>query len=110
MGAEIRGVKLGAASATQVAEIKRALYRHKMVYFPDQHLTHAEHHAFSLKLGPFADDAYTDGIPGYKEVQPLIKEADDSSAMVFGSGWQPNPVLPDRRPSVPAATRSRLRR
>ena len=35
----------------------------------------------------FAEDAYTDGVPGFREVQPLIKEADDSSAMVFGSGW-----------------------
>jgi taurine dioxygenase len=96
MGAQITGVKLGAASDAQVAEIRRALFRHKMVYFPDQHLSHAEHHGFSRRLGEFANDAYTDGIPGYKEVQPLIKEADDHSAMVFGSGWHTDsPFLPE---------------
>jgi len=96
MGAEIRGVHLGKASDAQVEEIKQALYRHKMVFFRDQNLTHAEHHAFSARLGEFAQDAYTDGIPGYKEVQPLIKEADDRSAMVFGSGWHTDsPFLPE---------------
>ena len=39
---------------------------------------------FSRRFGPFAEDAYTEGVPGHREVQPLIKEADDSSAMVFG--------------------------
>jgi alpha-ketoglutarate-dependent taurine dioxygenase len=37
----------------------------------------------------FAEDAYTDGVRGHPEVQPVIKEADDRSAMVFGSGWHP---------------------
>jgi taurine dioxygenase len=96
MGAEIHGVHIPNASDAAFAEIQHALFRHKMIFFRDQHLSHGEHHSFSRRFGEFAQDAYTDGIPGFKEVQPLIKEADDKSAMVFGSGWHTDsPFLPE---------------
>ena len=67
-----------------------------MIYFRGQQIGHAEHHAFSRRFGAFAEDAYTDGMPGFREVQPLIKEADDNSAHVFGSGWHTDsPFLPE---------------
>jgi len=87
MGAEILGVNVGTANDVQFAEIEDALFRHKMIYFRHQHIGHAEQHAFSRRFGPFAEDAYTDGMPGFREVQPLIKEADDKSEHIFGSGW-----------------------
>lgn len=87
MGAEIRGVDLKRLTNEQFAEIEHALFRHKMIFFRDQPIDHATHAAFSARFGPFAEDAYTDGVEGAREVQPLIKEADDKSAMVFGSGW-----------------------
>ena len=35
-------------------------------------------------------------MPGHRDVQPLIKEADDRSRMVFGSGWHTDsPFLPE---------------
>ena len=58
-----------------------------MIFFRDQRIGDAEHKAFTRRFGPFADDAYTAGVPGHPEVQPVIKQADDRSAMVFGSGW-----------------------
>ena len=95
MGAEIRGVDLANLGDEQFAEIEDALFRHKMIYFRGQRIGHAEHHAFSRRFGPFAEDAYTDGMPGFREVQPIIKEADDTSAHVFGSGWHTDsPFLP----------------
>ena len=95
MGAEIRGVDVGGVSDAQFAEIQDALFRHKMIFFRNQEITHAHHSAFSVRFGPFAEDAYTQGVPGYREVQPIIKEADDKSAMVFGSGWHTDsPFLP----------------
>jgi taurine dioxygenase len=87
MGAEITGVDLARLDGAQFAEIEDALFRHKMIYLRGQHIGHAQHHAFSERFGPFAEDAYTNGVPGFPEVQPLIKEADDRSAHVFGSGW-----------------------
>ncbi|HWL63397.1 MAG TPA: TauD/TfdA family dioxygenase [Steroidobacteraceae bacterium] len=95
MGAEILGVDVAHASPGQFAEIQQALFRHKMIFFRGQKMGHAEHHAFSRRFGNFAEDAYTDGMPGFREVQPLIKEADDRSAHVFGSGWHTDsPFLP----------------
>ncbi|HEY0106943.1 MAG TPA: TauD/TfdA family dioxygenase [Rhizomicrobium sp.] len=87
MGAEIRGVDLAAITDAQFAEVRDALFRHKMIYFRDQTISHADQEAFSLRFGPFAEDAYTKGVPGHVNVQPVIKEADSRTGMVFGSGW-----------------------
>jgi alpha-ketoglutarate-dependent taurine dioxygenase len=100
MGAEIQGVDLARLPDAQFAEIEDALFRHKMIYFRGQHIGHAEHHAFSRRFGPFAEDAYTDGVTGFREVQPLIKEADDRSAHVFGSGWHTDSPFLDEPPSI----------
>ena len=100
MGAEIRGVDIGRITDAQFAEVEDALFRHKMIFFCDQDIGHAEHHAFSLRFGPFAEDAYTEGVPGFREVQPLIKEADDHSAMVFGSGWHSDSPFLDEPPAI----------
>src|SRR6185503_3926633 len=95
MGAEIRGVRVADLSNDAFAEIQHALFRHKMIFFRDQRIGDAEHSAFSRRFGPFAEDAYTTGVSGYPEVQPVIKRADDDSAMVFGSGWHTDsPFLP----------------
>ncbi len=96
MGAEICNVDITRISDEQFAEVRDALFRHKMLYFRGQRLSHAEHEAFSLRLGPFAEDAYTSGVPGHRNVHPLIKEADDQSKMVFGEGWHTDsPFLPE---------------
>ena len=100
MGAEITGVDLRSPTDAQHVEIRDALFRHKMIFFRNQKLSHAEHEAFSLKLGPFAEDAYTSGVPEHRNVHPLIKEADDKSKMVFGEGWHTDsPFLP-QPPSI----------
>jgi alpha-ketoglutarate-dependent taurine dioxygenase len=96
MGAEISGVDVRKLTAAQAKEIKHALFRHKMIYFRGQKLTHADHEAFSLNFGSFAEDAYTSGVPGHRNVHPLIKEANDPSKMVFGEGWHTDsPFLPE---------------
>ncbi len=100
MGAEIQGVDIANVTHSQFAEIEHALFRHKMIYFCNQRIGHAEQHAFSLRFGAFAEDAYTDGVPGFREVQPLIKEADDRSAMVFGSGWHTDSPFLDEPPAI----------
>ena len=100
MGAEICGVAIAGMSEEAFEEVRQALFRHKMIFFRNQNLTNAEHEAFSLKFGPFAEDAYTSGIPGHPNVHPLIKEADDTSKMVFGEGWHTDsPFLP-QPPSI----------
>jgi taurine dioxygenase len=100
MGAEIRGVSVADISDAQFDEVRLALFRHKMIFLRGQKLTHDAHEKFSLRFGPFAVDAYTKGVPGHKDVHPLIKEADDASKMVFGEGWHTDsPFLP-QPPSI----------
>src|SRR4051812_28067714 len=59
MGCEIKGVDLARLTDAQFAEIEHALFRHKMIFFRDQQISHADHEAFSLRFGEFAEDAYT---------------------------------------------------
>ena len=100
MGAEIRGVDVAKVSDAAFAEIQHALFRHKMIFFRAQRIGDAEHKDFSRRFGPFAEDAYTQGVRGHPEVQPVIKEAKDQSAMVFGSGWHTDSPFLAEPPSI----------
>ena len=86
MGAEVKGVDLARLTDAQFAEIEHALFRHKMIFFREQRISHSDHEAFSLRFGEFAEDAYTKGARGHANVQPVVKEADTEVAMIFGLG------------------------
>ena len=100
MGAEIRGVRARDATDEQLAEIEDALFRHKMIFFRDQDMSHGDQETFAARLGPFAEDAYTDGIPGHPNIQPLIKEADARVDWIFGSGWHTDSPFIKEPPAV----------
>jgi len=100
MGAEIVGVRLPELSDEAFEELKQALYRHKMIFLRDQHLTHAEHEAFGARLGPFAVDAYTQGVAGHREVHPIIKEADTKVPSLFGGGWHTDSPFLEEPPAI----------
>jgi taurine dioxygenase len=95
MGAEISGVDLTSLSDEAFEEIRDALFRHKMIFFRGQKIDHGTHEAFSARFGDFAEDAYTQGVPGHRDVHPLIKEADAVTGHIFGSGWHTDsPFMP----------------
>jgi alpha-ketoglutarate-dependent taurine dioxygenase len=100
MGAEICGVDVTAMTDEQFQELRQALFRHKMIYLRQQKLTHGQQETFSLRFGPFAEDAYTQGVPGHRNVHPLIKQADDRSRMVFGEGWHTDSPFLAQPPSI----------
>jgi taurine dioxygenase len=100
MGAEVKGVDLAAVTDDQFAEIQHALFRHKMIFFRDQQISHADHESFSLRFGEFADDAYTKGVEGHVNVQPVIKEADAAVTLIFGSGWHTDSAFLPRPPAI----------
>lgn len=100
MGAEIRGVDLARITDGQFAEVRAALFRHKMIYFRDQTITHADQEAFAARFGPFAEDAYTKGVPGHPNVQPLIKEAGTRPGVIFGSGWHTDSPFLKEPPAI----------
>jgi taurine dioxygenase len=96
MGAEVVDTNLRDLSDAGFAELQDALWRHKMMFLRGQHLSHAEHEAFACRWGQFAPDAYTQGVPGHPNVQPVIKEAEARSKGLFGSGWHTDsPFLPE---------------
>lgn len=100
MGAEVVGVRLPDLSDAAFGEFKDALWRHKMLFLRDQHLSHAEHEAFAARLGPFAVDAYTQGVEGHRNVHPIIKEAETRSKALFGGGWHTDSPFLERPPSI----------
>jgi taurine dioxygenase len=100
MGAEISGVDLSNLSNSQFMEIEDALFRHKMIYFHDQRLSHADHEAFTLRFGDFGTDAYTSGLPNHPNIQPLIKNAETRVKMIFGEGWHTDSPFLARPPAI----------
>ena len=52
LGAEVRGIKLAQADAGDIAEIKRLLNEHMVLFFPQQHMSMEEHVAFGRPFGP----------------------------------------------------------
>ncbi len=100
MGAEVTGVRLPDLSDEGIESLKQALWKHKMVFLKGQHLTHAEHEEFSRRLGPFAVDAYTQGVEGHRDVHPIIKEADEVTPSLFGGGWHTDSPFLEEPPSI----------
>ena len=52
LGAEVRGIRLASAGADEAATIRRLLLDHKVLFFPDQHLTVEQHVALGRHFGP----------------------------------------------------------
>lgn len=100
MGAEIKNVDLAKLNDQQFAEIADALYRYKMIFFRDQHITHHDQENFTLRFGAFGEDAYTAGIPGHPNVQSVVKAADTVVPMVFGGDWHTDSPFLEKPPSV----------
>lgn len=100
MGAEIRDVQISHLADEQFVEIEDALYRHKMIYLRDQNMSHADQEAFTLRFGDFGIDAYTTGTEGHRNVQPVVKEADTRTQMIFGSGWHTDSPFMEAPPAI----------
>lgn len=100
MGAEIEGVDLSNVSDEAFKEIEDALYHHKLIVFRNQEISFTDHENLVLKFGDFGTDAYTTGVKGHPNIQPVIKEANTKTKMVFGSGWHTDSVFLECPPSI----------
>lgn len=93
IGAQISGVDTGGRVPDEtVAEIRRALLRHKVVFLRDQHLDYDRQTAFARKLG-----ALTLGHPTLlsPSAQPLLEEI-DSRKGVRANYWHTDVTYLDR--------------
>ena len=95
IGAEIGGVRIGGeVSAAQIAEIKRALAAHKVIFFRDQHHAgDAEQRAFAALLGTVTKPHPTVAGDG-DAVLPI--DSDRSKA----NSWHTDVTFIDRIPSA----------
>jgi len=101
MGAEVLGLSLNSSlSAQQCSELKHALFRHKMVFARNQQLSLEDQERLTRCFGEFGSDAYTAGIPGHPNVQRLVKEAEQSSKIVFGEGWHTDSPFLKQPPAI----------
>ncbi|HEY0300112.1 MAG TPA: TauD/TfdA family dioxygenase [Rhizomicrobium sp.] len=76
IGAEIFGVKLGGdLDAKTVAAIRRALFKHKVIFFRDQHhLTDAEQEAFGKLLGNLVPHPTVPKIEGTESALNILSD------------------------------------
>ncbi len=86
-GASIEGVDLSRAlSAEETQQIRRAWLQHRVVYFPDQQMTHEQLEMFSQAMGPFGDDPYVQAIDGHAHIVEVRREPDEDVPL-FGGTW-----------------------
>jgi taurine dioxygenase len=87
-GAVIDGVDLAAAlDDVVIAEIRRAVLDHKVVFFRGQNLTPAQQVAFSRRFGPFSPVPFIEPLAEHAEVIAVVREATEVQRYTFGSLW-----------------------
>jgi taurine dioxygenase len=86
LGAQIDGVSLADdLPDPTIAEIRRALVEHQVIFFRNQELTPAQQVRFGARFGPLNIHPYVAGMADHPEVMEVIKEPDDR--VNFGGGW-----------------------
>jgi taurine dioxygenase len=97
LGAEIRGVDVGADLADEtVAEIRRAWLDHCVVFFRDQALTPDRFLAFARRIGEPVEYPFVKGIDGYPEIIAVSKLPGET--VNFGGIWHSDTVYLERPP------------
>lgn len=91
LGAEVSGVDLSAPlSPDQVAAIRAAWLKHKVLFFRDQDISHEDHVRFGRYFGALEGHPVTATVPGFPEI--LFIEAADGMKVT-------DAVLPIARPA-----------
>ena len=86
-GASITGIDLSAElSESQIAEIRNAWLKHRVVAFPDQHLDDDALECFTLAMGGFGKDPFFNPIEGRSNIAAILREADETSPL-FAENW-----------------------
>src|SRR4051794_27205431 len=86
IGAEVGGVDLRAPPVgQQLAELRRALAEHQVIFFRDQPLTEEELKAFGRSFGRLILHSSVAGLPDHPEVVAI--HADAQSKYIAGEDW-----------------------
>ena len=86
-GAQIEGLDLSEPLSTEhVAAIRQAWLTHKVVFFPNQPLSHSQLEQFALQFGQFGVDPFVKPVTGHKHVLEVRREPDET-VIPFGASW-----------------------
>lgn len=85
VGATIDGVDLGTLDDATLAEIRRALVEHCVLFFRDQDLTVDQHIAFGRRFGDLDIHPAAANATGHEEI--LVISADENSSRANGEAW-----------------------
>jgi taurine dioxygenase len=97
LGAEIGDIDLRADLAVgTVAEIRRALLDHLVVFFRDQDLTPAQLIAFARRFGTLSRYPFVAGLADYPEIIEVAKREDER--VNFGGIWHSDTTYLDEPP------------
>ncbi|GIU90617.1 MAG: alpha-ketoglutarate-dependent taurine dioxygenase [Acidimicrobiia bacterium] len=87
-GAVVSGVDLAADLDDDViAEIRRALLDHGVLFFRDQSLSPERQVAFSRRFGPYSPVPFVQAIPDHPEVIAVVREPSEQQGFAFGGIW-----------------------
>jgi taurine dioxygenase len=87
-GAVVDGVDLAAdLDDAVIAEIRRAVLDHQVIFFRDQRLSPERQVAFSRRFGPFSPVPFIEPTPEHPEVIAVVREASETQSFTFGSLW-----------------------
>jgi alpha-ketoglutarate-dependent taurine dioxygenase len=70
-----------------IAEIRRALLDHQVVFFRAQDLSPAQQVAFTHRFGPPSPVPFIEPVAGHPEVIAVVREATEAQSFTFGSLW-----------------------
>jgi len=87
-GARVEGVDLAAdLDDGVIAEIRRAVLDHQVVFFSGQALTPEHQVAFSRRFGPCSPVPFIEPTADHPEVIAVVREASETQPFTFGSLW-----------------------
>lgn len=86
-GARCTGVDLNkAVSADDLADIRAAWLKHRVLVFPEQWLSDDSLERFTIEMGGFGEDPFFEPIEGRQNIAAIIREQDETTPL-FAENW-----------------------
>ena len=85
LGAEISGIDLKDSSKENYEKINNLLLEHKVIFFRNQDITHAEQIALAQNWGPLENHAYVKGLDKHPEIVRIVKTKEEKNQ--WGENW-----------------------
>ena len=98
LGAQIHGVDLSLPLSDETfGELRNALHEHLVIFFRDQDLTTAQHHAFARRFGELTPHPFVQGLDGYPEIIEIVKEPEETRN--WGGYWHADLTFKEQPPA-----------